>query len=104
MTLLRQRMLDDLRIRNYAPSTVTCYIRAVAQFAKHYISCLHPRVCGDQADALIAGAHGSILTPGRASLRICSNNSTFDLQSNEFLRLGPAPESEYPFVLEGGPN
>ena len=36
MTLLRQRMLDDLRIRNYAPSTVTCYVRAVAQFAKHF--------------------------------------------------------------------
>src|SRR6202166_4734302 len=36
MTLLRQRMLDDLRIRNYASSTVTCYVRAVAQFAKHF--------------------------------------------------------------------
>ena len=36
MTSLRQRMLEDLRIRNYAPSTVTCYVRAVAQFAKHF--------------------------------------------------------------------
>ena len=36
MTALRQRMLDDLRIRNYAPSTVLCYIRAVAAFAKHF--------------------------------------------------------------------
>jgi hypothetical protein len=24
--LRRQRMLQDLRIRNYAPSTITCYI------------------------------------------------------------------------------
>jgi len=36
MTALRQRMLEDLRIRNYAPSTVKCYIRAVAEFAKHF--------------------------------------------------------------------
>lgn len=36
MTLLRQRMLEDLRIRNYAPSTVECYIRSVAEFAQHF--------------------------------------------------------------------
>ena len=36
MTRLRQRMLDDLRIRNYSPSTVECYIREVADFAKHF--------------------------------------------------------------------
>jgi site-specific recombinase XerD len=36
MTALRQRMLEDLSIRNYAPSTVECYIRSVAAFAKHF--------------------------------------------------------------------
>ena len=36
MTLLRQRMLDDLRIRNYAPTTVECYVRSVAEFDKHF--------------------------------------------------------------------
>jgi integrase/recombinase XerD len=36
MTVLRQRMLEDLRIRNYAPSTVECYVRSVAEFAKHF--------------------------------------------------------------------
>ncbi len=36
MTVLKQRMLDDLRIRNYAPSTVECYTRSVAEFAKHF--------------------------------------------------------------------
>jgi site-specific recombinase XerD len=29
-------MLDDLHIRNCAPSTIECYIRAVAAFAKHF--------------------------------------------------------------------
>lgn len=36
MTVLRQRMLDDLRIRNYAPTTVECYVRSVTEFAKHF--------------------------------------------------------------------
>jgi hypothetical protein len=36
MTTLKQRMLEDLRIRNYAPTTVACYIRSVAEFAKHF--------------------------------------------------------------------
>jgi site-specific recombinase XerD len=29
-------MLEDLRIRNYAPATVECYVRSVAEFAKHF--------------------------------------------------------------------
>jgi integrase/recombinase XerD len=36
MTTLRQRMLEDLRIRNYAPTTVASYIRSVAAFAQHF--------------------------------------------------------------------
>lgn len=36
MTSLRQRMLEDLQIRNYAPTTVAAYIRGVAEFAKHF--------------------------------------------------------------------
>lgn len=36
MTSLRQRMLEDLRIRNYAPTTVECYVRSVAEFAQHF--------------------------------------------------------------------
>ena len=29
-------MLEDLQIRNYAPGTVTAYIRGVAEFARHF--------------------------------------------------------------------
>jgi len=36
MTTLRQRMLTDLQIRNYAPSTQRLYIGHVARFASHY--------------------------------------------------------------------
>lgn len=36
MTPLRQRMLDDMRVRNLAPGTQQAYIRTVAAFAKHF--------------------------------------------------------------------
>jgi hypothetical protein len=36
VTELRKRMLEDLQIRNYAPTTVAAYIRGVAEFAKHF--------------------------------------------------------------------
>lgn len=35
-SLLRSRMVEDLRIRNYAENTVKTYVRAVASFAKHF--------------------------------------------------------------------
>jgi integrase/recombinase XerD len=36
VTPLRRRMLEDLQIRNYAPTTIDAYIRSVAEFAKHF--------------------------------------------------------------------
>jgi integrase/recombinase XerD len=36
VTTLRQRMMEDLQIRNFAPTTVTAYIRGVADFAKRF--------------------------------------------------------------------
>jgi integrase/recombinase XerD len=36
MTPLRQRMLDDLRMRNLSPHTQEAYLRAVAKFALHF--------------------------------------------------------------------
>src|ERR1022692_3584342 len=43
-------------------------------------------------------------TPNSYSRRICSNNSTLALQSNEFPPLRASPESEYPFVYRVGQN
>lgn len=36
MTVLRQRMLDDMRIRNYSANTQKCYISYVRRFAEHF--------------------------------------------------------------------
>lgn len=36
MTALRERMRDDMRIRNYSPHTQTCYISHVRRFAEHF--------------------------------------------------------------------
>jgi integrase/recombinase XerD len=35
MTPLRQRFIQDLQIRNYAPRTISTYVAAIAAFARH---------------------------------------------------------------------
>jgi integrase/recombinase XerD len=36
VTPLRQRMLEDLQIRHYSPTTIRIYLHAVAEFAGHF--------------------------------------------------------------------
>src|SRR4029077_11480945 len=36
VTLLRQRMLEDLQLRHYSPTTIRLYVYAIREFAKHF--------------------------------------------------------------------
>ena len=36
MTPLRQRLIDDLRVRNYSPETIKSYVWGVAKLARHF--------------------------------------------------------------------
>jgi integrase/recombinase XerD len=36
VTLLRQRMLEDLQIRHYSPTTIRLYLYAIKSFARHF--------------------------------------------------------------------
>ena len=39
MTALRQRMIDDMRIRNFSPRTITSYVYRVKRFAQQFDRC-----------------------------------------------------------------
>ena len=36
MTALRQRIVEDMRLWNFSPHTQDAYVRAVANFARHF--------------------------------------------------------------------
>lgn len=47
MTALRQRLIEDLQLRNFSSHTVEAYVRAVARFARRF-GCSPDQLTGEQ--------------------------------------------------------
>ena len=57
MTQLRKRMQEELQRRNYSESTTICYLRQIAEFAKHFgRSPSTTRTRGDQTVSAVPGS------------------------------------------------
>ncbi len=50
MTALRQRLIEDLQVRNYSPRTVEAYVAAVAKLARHFRKS-PDQLCGEDVRA-----------------------------------------------------
>jgi len=57
MTSLRQRMIEDMEIRNFSSNTIESYVFRVAQLAKHF------------ATSLLGGRNPSTVAKARESER-----------------------------------
>ena len=53
MTLLRDRMAEDLRIRNYSPSTGECYVSVMERFTREFVE--PPGLVGAMPGCLVHG-------------------------------------------------
>lgn len=73
MTPLRQRMIEDLEIRNYSPHTIKAYVRYVRRFAEHFGRSPNrlglAEIRAFQVHLLEAGASHSTLSQVTAAVR-----------------------------------
>jgi site-specific recombinase XerD len=60
MTALRQRMLEDMQIRNLSPKTIDAYLFHVASFARHFGR--SPAELGPEAVLQVLLGHASLKT------------------------------------------
>jgi len=86
VTHLRQAMLEELHRRNYAPSTITYYVKNVEQFARYFkrspdrLTPTHLRTY--QAYLL----RDRKLAPRTVKLHVCAIPSCAETRSMVFLR------------------
>jgi site-specific recombinase XerD len=73
VTPLRQRFIDDLRLRNFAPKTIKAYVAGVVRFARHFGRSPADLGAEDvrafQLDLLRAGATWSLYNQSVCALR-----------------------------------
>jgi len=105
MTALRQRMIEDMRIRNLAASTIETYIKNVANFARHFgksPALLGPEEVRSYMLSLInAGLQRSTLVQIVCSLRFLYRVSLRRVWQDQELPF-PKKERRLPVVLSRG--
>ncbi len=64
MSPLRQRFIEDLQLRNRSPRTISCYVRHVSKFARHFGRSSHGahhdvrhRLAGQRGGGVAGGPH-----------------------------------------------
>ena len=102
MTPLRQRYIDDLRLKNFSPKTIKVYVHAVAKFARHFGRCPRELRREDVREYLLY-----LLEQGRArSTCVLVRNALRHLYTDTLGRPDwvealprPKPETKLPVVL-----
>src|ERR1700681_4649372 len=87
VTPLRQRMLEDLQIRHYSPTTIRLYLYAVRAFAKHF---------GQTTGSTRCRAHSPLpVVPDQGKEGVDVHLRDDDLRTSLLLYLYSAPESRH---------
>ena len=92
MTPLRQRMIEDMQVRNLSPHTQTAYVQQVSLFARHFNQ--SPEALGPEQirSYQVYLTNEKELAPGSiliavAALRFLPRNSSQTLWENRGLKL-----------------
>lgn len=99
MTDLRQHMLDDMRIRNFSPSTQNQYLMHVAAFSKYFGKSPDKLTTEDIRSYQIYLLDGKKLSPTTLNLAVCSLRFFYNVTLKRDLDIHTIPYARRPKKL-----